>query len=124
MTFNRIGAALSLATFLTAVTGFSALAEGTGKNGVFTIHNDTDSNTIVSFYTNDGSGWSTNWLSKKIAPGDSSEMEFTKPGGKCKQKLRVGWLGKSGGEVQDDPINIDICDATNVYLHDNKITYD
>ena len=51
-------------------------------------------------------------------------MEFSKPGRKCRQQIRVGWLGKSGGEVKDDPINIDICDASNVYLHDNKITYD
>ena len=38
----------------------AASAQGTGKNGVFSIHNDTDANTIVSFYTNDGGGWSTN----------------------------------------------------------------
>ena len=103
----------------------SALAaDGTGKNGVFTVHNETDSNTVVGFYTNDGSGWSTNWMSSRLKPGDSSKMEFSKPGGKCRQTLRVGWLGKGGGEVKDDPIGIDICKATNVYLHDNEITFD
>ena len=79
---------------------------------------------MVGFYTNDGSGWSKNWMSDNLAPGDSTKMQFSRPGGKCKQTLRVGWLGKGGGEVRDNPINIDICDASNVYLHDNKITYD
>jgi hypothetical protein len=126
MRFGLFGAALGLVTILATASGFSAtaLADGTGKNGVFTIHNDTDANTVVGFYTNDGSGWSDNWLSQKIKPGVSADMEFSKPGGKCKQRLRVGWLSKSGGEVLDNPINIDICDATNVYLHDNEITYD
>ncbi len=127
MKSGRYGAALRLAGSFAAASMFlagSALAEGTGKNGVFTIHNDTESNTVVGFYTNDGSGWSTNWLSRRLAPGATTKMEFSKPGGKCKQTLRVGWLGKQGGEVKDDPINIDICDASNVYLHDNDTSYD
>lgn len=102
----------------------SAAAQGTGKNGVFTVHNDTPGNTVVGFYTNDGAGWSTNWLSEKLEPGDTTKMEFTKGGGACKQTLRVGWLSKSGGEVKDKPIGIDICQTTNVYLHDNEITFD
>jgi hypothetical protein len=38
--------------------------------------------------------------------------------------LQVGWLGDDDSEVLDDPISIDICDASNVYLGDNEITYD
>ena len=123
---GQFGATLAGAAFLAGAFGISAaaLAEGTGKNGQFTIKNETANNTVVGFYTNDGSGWSKNWLSSNLKPGDERGMKFTKPGGKCKQTLRVGWLGKSGGEVKDDPINIDICDASNVYLRDNKVTYD
>ena len=126
MKIGHLGAAFSVATFLACACGFSAsaLAAGTGKNGEFTILNETRGNTVVGFYTNDGGGWSKNWLSSNLKPGDKRGMKFTKPGGKCKQTLRVGWLGKSGGEVKDDPINIDICDASNVYLRDNKVTYD
>ena len=96
----------------------------TGKHGEFTIHNDTTSNTVVGFYTNDGSGWSTNWLSSAVGPGDTADLEFNKSGGRCNQTLRVGWRAKGGGEVKDDPIKIDICKASNVYLHDNEITFD
>ncbi len=126
MKMRQFGGALCVVTLLTAGSGLvgQAFAEGTGKNGVFTIHNETDSNTVVGFYTNDGSGWSKNWMNNNLGPGDTAKMEFSRPGGKCKQTLRVGWRAKGGGEVRDNPINIDICDASNVYLHDNKITYD
>ena len=113
---------LVVAGMMAAAPAFAA--DGTGKNGVFTIHNETAGNTVVGFYTNDGGGWSTNWMSSLLKPGDSTDMKFSKPGGKCRQTLRVGWLGKGGGEVKDDPIGIDICKATNVYLHDNEITFD
>ena len=29
-----------------------------------------------------------------------------------------------GGEVLDEPISIDICEASNVYLEDNDISFD
>lgn len=79
---------------------------------------------MVGFYTNDGTGWSTNWLSEPVGPGDTAELVFTKSSGRCQQTLRVGWRGKSGGEVKDDPIRIDICKASNVYLHDNDVSFD
>ena len=98
-------------------------AAPTGKSGEFTIHNDTNSNTVVGFYTNDGTGWSTNWLSRSVAPGDTSKLEFTKDGALCQQRLIVGWKGKNGGEVKDEPIRIDFCKASNVYLHDLSLIH-
>ena len=100
------------------------LAEGTGAQGVFTIHNSTSQNTVTGFYTNDGTGWSTNWLSDPIPPGESAEARFHANTGPCEQTFQIGWLGESSAEVLDDPIDIDICDASNVYLEDNDIRYD
>lgn len=116
-------ATVILSLFAGALSIDAASAQ-TGKRGEFTIYNETPSNTVVGFYTNDGTGWSTNWLSRPLEPGDSAELEFTRSGGSCQQTLRVGWRGKSGGEVKDEPIRIDICKASNVYLHDNDISFD
>ncbi|QTL06026.1 hypothetical protein J5J86_04265 [Aquabacter sp. L1I39] len=116
-------AAVVLSLFVGAPYIDAASAQ-TGKRGEFTIHNETPGNTVVGFYTNDGTGWSTNWLSEPLEPGDSAELAFTKSSGKCQQTLRVGWRGKSGGEVKDEPIRIDICKASNVYLHDNDVSFD
>lgn len=102
-----------------------ALAQGTGSEGYFEIHNNTTNNVVVGFYTNDGEGWSTNWLEDGLVPGTAAVARFTAPSGNCDQTLRVGWLGADGeSEVLDDPINIDICAATNVYLDDNEIYFD
>lgn len=102
----------------------SAAFSQSGNEGKFTIHNKTDSNTVVGFYTNDGSGWSTNWLSEQLTPGQEAGAAFDAQSGACDQTLRVGWLGQSGGEVLDEPISIDICAASNVYVADNEIFFD
>lgn len=102
----------------------TAQAAGTGYEGYFQIYNNTDNNTVVGFYTNDGEGWSTNWLSRRLAPGEDAQAEFHEGNQNCEQTLRIGWLGTDGGEVLDDPIDIDICEASNVYLDDNEIYFD
>ena len=113
------GVAVGLAMFCTA-----ALAQGTGSEGYFQIYNNTGNNVVVGFYTNDGSGWSANWLGDAIQPAESATAEFNAETGSCDQVFQVGWLGADGGEVLDEEIGIDICAASNVYLDDNEIYYD
>jgi len=79
---------------------------------------------VVGFYTNDGSGWSDNWLIEQLRPSENANAAFNAETGSCAQTLQVGWLGADGSEVMDDPINIDICQASNVYVADNEIFYD
>lgn len=102
----------------------TVLAQPTGSSGIFTIYNNTHENTVIGFYTNDGHGWSSNWLSEDLRPGESAQAQFSKDTGDCEQTLQVGWLGSAGDEVLDDPIGIDICDASNIYLEDNDILFD
>jgi len=111
---------------LTVGTTSVVHAQGTGSEGYFTIYNDTSNNVVVSFYTDDGSGWSDNWLTTDaLMPGESAAAEFYGDTGACDQAFAVGWLGSDGAsEVVDDPISINICDASNVYLNDNEIYYD
>ena len=122
MFLKHLTATLFAASLLVGLTG-NAQA-GTGSEGYFTVYNNTDKNTVVGFYTNDGSGWSENWLAERIAPGSALEAEFVANTGNCDQSLSVGWLSSDGGEVIDEPISIDICDASNIYLDDNEIYYD
>lgn len=107
-----------------AATTSLALAQGTGSEGYFEVYNNTGGNVVVGFYTNDGSGWSDNWLQDAIDPGASATAQFTADSGPCDQVFQIGWLGSDGGEVLDEPISIDICAASNVYLDDNEIYYD
>ncbi len=106
-------------------TAGAALAQGTGSEGYFEIYNNTTNNIVISFYTNDGSGWSNNWLDGvDIVPGQSATATFHADTGACDQVFAVGWLGNGDTEIIDDPISIDICAASNVYLDDNEIYYD
>lgn len=65
-----------------------------GGNGYFNIYNNTSDNIVVSFYTNDGSGWSSNWLSEDLDPGEFANAEFFADTGECGQLFQVGWLGE------------------------------
>lgn len=120
--FTRFAATILLALSL----GGPLAAQGTGSEGYFQIHNNTENNLIISFYTNDGSGWSNNWLEgTEIGPDQSATATFTADTGSCDQVFAVGWLGSDGeSEVVDEPTSIDICAASNVYLDDNEIFYD
>ncbi|GAA0775270.1 hypothetical protein E1180_12440 [Roseibium denhamense] len=102
----------------------ASFAQGTGSEGYFQIYNNTANNVVIGFYTNDGSGWSDNWLDVDLEPGENSRAEFFADTGNCDQVFQVGWLGEDDSEVLDDPINIDICTASNVYLDDNEIYFD
>jgi hypothetical protein len=109
------------------VLGISAgsLVAGTGAEGYFQIYNDTAGNVLVGFYTNDGDGWSPNWIEgAEIMPGENGQASFNAETGACEQVFQAGWKGQDGSEVFDEPIAIDICDASNVYLGDNEISFD
>jgi len=112
------------AIFAVLLLSSSAFADATGSKGVFTIHNTTKKNVVVGFYTNDGSGWSDNWLAERLNPSEKAEAKFSSETGSCDQKLQVGWLGQDDSEVLDEAISIDICKASNVYLDDNEIYFD
>jgi len=117
--------AFSAAAIISIIAGTGALAQGTGSEGYFTLHNSTTGNVVVAFYTNDGTGWSENWLTTDaLMPGEAATAEFQARSGTCGQTFAVGWLGADGDGVIDDPIAIDICAASNVYLDDNEIYYD
>ena len=56
----KLGATL---IFLVGLAHYiSAFSQATGNQGKFTIHNKSDNNVVVGYYTNDGEGWSANWL--------------------------------------------------------------
>lgn len=106
------------------ITASTTVNAGTGSEGYFEIYNHTSNNVVTGFFTNDGSGWSTNWLEYQIQPGENQTGQFYAVSGACDQVFQVGWLGSDGSQVFDDPISIDICEASNVYLGDNEIYFD
>lgn len=115
---------------LAAAALLSLLATGaqaqSGSEGVFTLVNDTDNNLLVGFYTSeDADAFSDNWLGEALLPGEAAEAEFFADSGPCVQYFVAGWLGSDmETEVLDDIIEIDICEASVVYLADNEIYFE
>lgn len=114
-----------LAAAFVLISTAGAFAQ-TGSECVFTIHNDTNNNTLIGFYTSpdDGANWSENWLNQDMEPGQTATAEFTADTCACNQVFQAGWLGEGDEEVMDDPHTIDICEASNVYLGDDSISFD
>ncbi len=105
--------------------GSAPMLAGTGAEGYFQIYNDTAGNVLIGFYTNDGNGWSPNWIDgAEIMPGQNGQATFDAETGACDQVFQAGWKGADGSEVFDEPISIDICEASNVYIGDNEISFD
>lgn len=102
-----------------AVFSTQAIAE----NLKFDIENSSDY-TISSFQSNEGDGWSDNWLGgNEVGPGEAMTLEFVKDG-PCDIEVRVGWRTTDGGQEMGEPWQINICDAHTVYFDGEQVTYD
>jgi len=113
---------------LTVIAGFAlalsaGMAHAEDTNYSFNIKND--SNYIISaFQTNDGDGWSTNWLNgDQVGAGETQALQFTQDG-PCEIQVKVSWRTTDGGQTEGEPWNIDICKAHTVYFDGEKVTFD
>ena len=108
----------------TAVLAIGALLSSSAfaDNLKFKIKNESKY-IISSFQTNEGKGWSKNWLDGDVDAGEALDMEFLQDG-PCAIQVRVSWRTNDGGEEVGDPWNIDICKAHTVYFDGNKVSFD
>ena len=115
--FRRIS--LIAATAMVMSAG-SALAD---ENLEFNIKNTSDY-IISAFQSNEGSGWSKNWLDgDQVDAGETQALHFLNDG-PCDVQGRVSWRTTDGGQEVGDPWNIDICKAHTVYFDGKQVTYD
>ncbi|WP_085937124.1 hypothetical protein [Enhydrobacter aerosaccus] len=85
----------------------------------FELHNGSNF-TIVSFTTNEGDGWSSNWLGRdRLEPGAAIEMRFSDRKGPCDVQFRVT---ASDGYKYEYTGNF--CRIQNLYVYDKSIKWD
>lgn len=111
---------------LTLIAGL-ALAMSAGasqaENYSFNIKN-TSSYIISAFQSNEGDGWSKNWLDgDQVGAGETQPLQFNQDG-PCEVQIKVSWRTTDGGQTEGEPWNIDICKAKTVYFDGEKVTYD
>ena len=84
----------------------------------FLLHNDTH-HAITNFTTKEkGEKWSSNWIKKRIKPGETWTMEFAKPGKNCVVAVNVK---SDDGYVHDYDVNF--CKASEIFILDDSIEY-
>lgn len=116
---------LACALCLTSLGAFSAFAEGTGADGQVKIFNSSPGFTITGFYTNDGSGWTRDWLGHEtLTPGEGAVAQFRSAPPTCHQHVRAGWRSASGHEFRGHAIRVNICGLSNIYFAQEETYFD
>ena len=73
----------------------------------------------VEFRTQEGGEWSSNWISDRIQPGDTFNMDFGTSKGDCTVRTQIQFADGSKFDAQ-----VDYCKVNNLYIHDDNITWD
>ena len=69
---NFVSRFVSIAVVSTALLATPALAQGTGSEGYFTLHNDTEGNVLIRFLPQDGLALTTLRLLTSRSPSTSA----------------------------------------------------
>jgi hypothetical protein len=98
-----------------AMMGSLALA---GDHWKFNIVNKSTA-AALEFRTQENGEWSSNWISDRIQPGDTFNMDFGTSKGDCSVRTQISF---DDGSKFDAPV--DYCKVTNLYIHNDSITWD
>jgi hypothetical protein len=107
--------AIGMAFFACAVLGSQAMA---GDHWKFNVINKS-ATAAVEFRTQENGDWSSNWISDRIQPGDTFNMDFGTSKGDCTVRTQIHF---ADGSKFDAPV--DYCKVNNLYIHDDNITWD
>jgi hypothetical protein len=89
-----------------------------GDHWKFNVINKSNT-AAVEFRTQENGEWSSNWISDRIQPGDTFNMDFGASKGDCTVRTEIHF---ADGSKFDAPV--DYCKVNNLYIHDDNITWD
>ena len=84
----------------------------------FELHNNSAAQ-ILTFRTQEDGDWSENWLPENVKPGETYEMDFGTDEGDCQVRTRISFSDDTYVDA-----NIDYCNADNIYVRNNDVTWD
>lgn len=89
-----------------------------GEHWKFNVVNKSNV-AAVGFRTQENGEWSANWISDKIEPGDTFNMDFETNNGNCVVRTQIRF---ADGGTFDAPV--DYCKINNLYIRDGNVTWD
>lgn len=109
--------AIFAAAALAANISMSSLATA-GEHWKFKVINKS-STAALEFRTQEDGEWSSNWISDRIEPGDTFNMDFGTSKGDCTVRTQIHF---ADGSKFDAPV--DYCKVSNLYIHNDSVTWD
>ena len=73
----------------------------------------------IEFRTREDGEWSSNWISERVEPGDSFEMDFGTSEGECTVRTQIRFTDGSYFDA-----NVNYCKISTLYIHDKRLTAD
>jgi hypothetical protein len=89
-----------------------------GEHWKFNVVNKSNI-AALEFRTQENGEWSANWISERIEPGDTFNMDFGTNKGGCSVRTQISF---ADGSKFDAPI--DYCKINNLYIHNDSVTWD
>jgi len=71
------------------------------------------------FRTREDGQWSENWISARIEPGDSFDMDFGTDKGDCTVRTQIHFTDGSYFDA-----NVDYCKVHTLYIYENRLTWE
>lgn len=84
----------------------------------FKVYNKSQT-AAVEFRTQEDGEWSKNWISDRIEPGDTFNMDFGHDDGNCKVRTQIRF---TDGTYFD--ADVDYCKVSNLYVFEQRMTWD
>jgi hypothetical protein len=88
-----------------------------GAHWKFNVINKSNT-AAVEFRTQEDGAWSSNWISDRIQPGDTFNMDFVASKGDCTIRTQIRFADGSKFDAQ-----VDYCKVNNLYIRDGNITW-
>jgi hypothetical protein len=73
----------------------------------------------IEFRTKEDGEWSSNWISERIEPGETFDMDFGTSKGNCTVRTQIRF---TDGSYFDADVNY--CKVDTLYIHDNRLSGD
>ena len=87
-------------------------------NGSSTVVNN-GSLPAIEFRTREDGEWSSNWISERVEPGNSFDMDFGTSEGECTVRTQIRFTDGSYFDA-----NVNYCKISTLYIHDTRLTAD
>lgn len=107
-----------LATFAFASLALASTAMAGDGHWKFQVVNKSNT-PATEFRTKENGQWSDNWISARIQPGDTFDMDFNHSDGDCVVRTQIHFVDGTYFDA-----DVDYCKVSTLYMYENSLKWD